>query len=234
MNKYRWIGIAILALVALLAFRLLPLEQFQGRVRERIESFGVWGPVALVALYVVATVLLVPGTFLTLVAGATYGLWVGTAIVSIGSTTGAAMAFLIARYFARDHVARLAHRRTRFGAIDRAIGEGGWKVVALLRLSPVVPFNLQNYLYGVTPIRFGSCILASWIAMLPGTFLYVYIGHVTGTVIRPDRQRSPWEWALLAAGLVATLLVTVYVTRLANRHLQAEVVNGGAKDELNA
>ena len=102
----------------------------------------------------------------------------GTIIVSLASTTGAALAFVIARYLARDSVARWVRRSPRFEAIDRAIGEEGWKIVALLRLSPAVPFNLQNYLYGLTKIRFWPCVLTSWAAMLPGTLMYVYLGVV--------------------------------------------------------
>ncbi|MFG0263097.1 MAG: DUF547 domain-containing protein, partial [Novipirellula sp. JB048] len=143
--------------------------------------------------------------------------------VSVGSTLGACSAFLIARYGARDKVAAMASGNRHFGAIDRAIGEGGWKIVALLRLSPAIPFNLQNYLYGLTPVRFWPYAVTSWIAMLPATFLYVYIGHVTGAAVGADRERTTAEWAMLAVGLLATAVVTVYVTRLANRKLKEQV-----------
>ena len=113
----------------------------------------------------------------TVAAGALFGSVVGVVVVSLASTTGAALAFLVARYLARDAVLRWVRRNPRYDAIDRAIGEGGWRVVALLRLSPLVPFNLQNYLYGLTAIRFWPCVLTSWAAMLPGTVVYVYLGH---------------------------------------------------------
>jgi membrane protein DedA with SNARE-associated domain len=144
-------------------------------------------------------------------------------VVSLASTTGAALAFLISRYLARDAIARKLRQSPRFEAIDRAVSAGGWKIVALLRLSPAVPFNLQNYLYGLTGIRFWTCVLTSWLAMLPGTLLYVYLGYASRASVEAaagGRSRSPAEWAFLIAGLVATLAVTVYVTRLARKALQ--------------
>lgn len=230
-NRLKWLrwGGWLLILISLyLLLRTLPLSQLAGLLKDWIGDWGVWGPLVLAATYVVATVLLVPGSILTLAAGALFGLAVGTATVSVGSTVGASLAFLIARYGARNKVARLAQRNRQFGAIDQAIAEGGWKIVALLRLSPAIPFNLQNYLYGLTPVAFWPYVLASWIAMLPATFLYVYIGHVTGAAVAGTRQRSPWEWGLLAAGLLATLAVTVYVTRLARRKLNEQVADDKA------
>jgi hypothetical protein len=120
-------------------------------------------------------------------------------------------------------VAARASGNRRFGAIDRAIGEGGWKIVALLRLSPAIPFNLQNYLYGLTPIRFWPYVLTSWLAMLPGTFLYVYLGHVAGAAIGAGRSRTVAEWAMLAVGLLATVVVTVYISLLARRKLHEQM-----------
>ena len=174
-------------------------------------------------LYVIATVLFVPGTLLTLAAGAMFGLVGGMITVSIGSTLGASLAFLIARYLARSQIAALADRNRSFGAIDRAIAAGGWKIVVLLRLSPAIPFNLQNYLYGLTSIRFWPYVLSSWLAMMPGTLLYVYLGHVTGAAVNADRERTAAEWVLLAIGLLATLVVTVYITRLARSKLQEQL-----------
>ncbi|MFG0253956.1 MAG: TVP38/TMEM64 family protein, partial [Rhodopirellula sp. JB053] len=219
----RWGSILVIVGALLVTFRALPFDQAMSALKSWIEGLGVWGPMVLVLLYIVATVLFVPGTILTLAAGAIFGLSVGTVIVSVGSTVGASLAFLIARYAARDRVAQLAQRNRHFGAIDRAVDEGGWKIVGLLRLSPAVPFNLQNYLYGLTPIAFWPYVLTSWAAMLPATFLYVYLGHITGVAIGADRERTSAEWGLLAVGLFATVVVTVYVTRLANAKLKEQV-----------
>jgi uncharacterized membrane protein YdjX (TVP38/TMEM64 family) len=182
--------------------------------------WGDLGPAAYGLFYAVAVVALVPATPMTVAAGALFGPVVGVVVVSLASTTGAGLAFLVARYFARDAVLRWARRHPRYQAIDRAIGEGGWRIVALLRLSPLVPFNLQNYLYGLTAIRFWPCLLTSWVAMLPGTVLYVYLGHAGRAgleALAGRRGRSPAEWTLLAVGLAATILVWFYVTALARR-----------------
>jgi uncharacterized membrane protein YdjX (TVP38/TMEM64 family) len=200
----RWIrGAALLLIVValLLLMRSLPAAQASAAMKGWISGLGIGGPIVLALIYIVATVLFVPGTILTLAAGAIFGIAVGTVTVSIGSTLGASVAFLIARYVARDKVAEMAHGNRHFGAIDRAIDEGGWRIVGLLRLSPAIPFNLQNYLYGLTPVRFWPCVLTSWLAMLPGTFLYVYIGHVPDAAVGGQRERSPMEWAMLAVGL---------------------------------
>jgi uncharacterized membrane protein YdjX (TVP38/TMEM64 family) len=137
----------------LLGLRALPLERAMQALSGWLAGLGWWGPLLYGVLYVGATVLLIPGAVITIAAGALFGLWRGTLLVSLASTTGAALAFLLARSLARERVARLAQHRPMFHAMDQAIGEGGWKVVALLRLSPVIPFNVQNYLYGLTPIR---------------------------------------------------------------------------------
>ncbi len=215
----RWFAFFGIVVAGSVALRMLPIEQAMSALKNWIAELGFWGPVVFVLLYVVATILFVPGTILTFVAGAMFGLMRGTILVSAGSTIGAAFAFLIARYVAREKVVEMAKGNRRFDAIDRAIGEGGWKVVGLLRLSPAIPFNLQNYLYGLTPVRFWPYLATSWIAMLPGTFLYVYIGHVTGAVVGAERERSMLEWGMMVIGLLATVVVTVYVTRLAHRKL---------------
>jgi len=218
-----WVAIAVIIAALFFIFRTLPFDQLMSGLKDWIAGLGYWGPLAFGVIYVVATICFIPGTILTLAAGAVFGLWIGLAVVSVSSTIGAALAFLIARYLARDRVAKMANGNRHFGAIDKAIGDGGWKVVGLLRLSPAIPFNIQNYLYGLTPVKFWPCVLTSWIAMLPGTFLYVYIGHVTGAAVGQQRERSTGEWVMLGVGLLATIAVTVYVTRLAKSKLNKEV-----------
>jgi uncharacterized membrane protein YdjX (TVP38/TMEM64 family) len=173
-------------------------------------------------IYAVAVVFLVPASLLTLAAGAIFGLLKGTVIVSIAATTGAAMAFLIARHLARERVGRQVRQSPKLSAVDQAIGEQGWKIVALLRLSPAVPFTLQNYLYGVTAIRFWPCVLTSWIAMLPGSFMYVYFGSL-GSKAVAGGETSTGEWILRGVGLLATVAVTVYITRLAKKAMNEKI-----------
>ncbi len=228
----RWVSILLIVAGLLLIVRSMPIGQAMEAMKGWIGGLGVWGPMVLVPIYIVSTVLFVPGTILTIAAGAMFGLGVGMVTVSIGSTVGASLAFLISRYVARDKVAVMAGQNRRFAAIDQAIDEGGWKIVALVRLSPVTPFSLENYLFGLTRICFWPYVLASWLAMLPGTFLYVYLGHVAGVAVETDRTRTSWEWTLLAVGLLATAGVMVYLTRLARSKLQEHMSGSVAEVEV--
>jgi uncharacterized membrane protein YdjX (TVP38/TMEM64 family) len=183
-----------------------------------LDGLGALGGVFYALAYVAAALLFVPGIILTIGAGALFGLGWGMVIVSIASTSAAALAFLIARHVARKRVAKLVARDRRFEAIDRAIAERGWTIVLLLRLSPLVPFSLSNYLYGLTSVPFLRYVAASWAGMLPGTFLYVSLGSA-GRSLGAGGGKSPWEWALLGAGLAATAAVTLLLTRMARKQL---------------
>lgn len=240
-NRYvpalKWLLVAVAFVSLALLLRRLPVGPAVQRLEGWIDELGFWGPLVYGLIYVAAVVALVPGSALTLAAGALFGLVGGTVVASLASTTGAALAFLIGRYLARDRVATKLHHYPRFEAIDKAIGESGWRIVALLRLSPAVPFNVQNYLYGVTSIRFWTCVLTSWLTMLPATFLYVYLGHLGRESLDAaaggaERSRSPAEWAMLIVGLLATLAVTVYLTYLARKALrQHRAIAGSPKDQ---
>jgi uncharacterized membrane protein YdjX (TVP38/TMEM64 family) len=172
-------------------------------------------------LHIVATVLMVPGSPFTILSGALFGLLKGTLIVAVSSTAGAALAFLMARYGLRDRVERYLLTRPRAKAVDRAIQKKGWKIVALMRLSPLMPFNLQNYLYGVTAIRFVPFLISSGFFMLPSTFLYVYIGHLgiegVHAIASPQSPRERIELILSVMGLMASAIVVIYLTLLARK-----------------
>ncbi|MGH6742940.1 MAG: TVP38/TMEM64 family protein, partial [Bradyrhizobium sp.] len=217
----KWPALVLALIAVAVAIRRLPVAATLDALESRIDALGVWGPAVFALAYIVAVVALVPASPLTLAAGAMFGPVVGTITASLSSTVGAAASFLVARYLARDSFAGAIRQYPKFDAVDKAIGEGGWRLVALLRLSPAVPFNMQNYLYGLTRIRFWAYLLTSWIAMLPGTFMYVYLGHVGRAGVEAatggGRQRTPAEWAMIALGLLATIGVTIYVTRLARR-----------------
>lgn len=217
----------VLLLVSLLAVvRLLPVNQLIERLTQVVEGLGVWGPVLFAAVYILAAVFFVPGSALTLAAGAIFGLFWGTVTVSLSSTAAAGLSFLIARYLARDAVRGWAEKSPKFGAIDGAIGAGGWKIIALLRLSPAMPFSLGNYLFGLTSIRFWPYVVTSWLAMLPGTLMYVYLGYAgragLDAAAGASQGKSPMQWALLIVGLLATVAVTVYVTRIASRAVKEQ------------
>ena len=187
-----------------------------------VDGLGPWGPAAFVAGYVLATVAFVPGSLLTLAGGALFGLARGTILVLLGATVGASAAFLISRHLARGLVERRLGADPRFSAIDRAIGAKGRRIVFLLRLSPAFPFNLLNYALGLTRVRFVDFFVAS-AGMLPGTLLYVYYGKVVGDITRlaagARAERGAGYYAVLAVGLLATVLVTTLVTRTARRAL---------------
>ncbi len=214
-----WIGAGLLVATLIVAARFLPVGDALMAFEHRVEELGAWAPILYGIAYVVAGLLFVPGSVLTIGAGVLFGLLWGTVLVSIASTTTAALAFLIARHLARSRVEHVATRNDKFQAIDGAIREKGWKVVGLLRLSPLVPFNLSNYLYGLTAVDFRHYVLASWAGMLPGTILYVYIGVAGHAATMGDHGPGLAQWLLLGAGLAATAVVTVMLARTARREL---------------
>lgn len=199
------------------------------RLRAWVAGFGVAAPLVYGLAYVIAVVLLVPASALTIGAGVTFGLGVGTITVVLSATTGACLAFLIARFLLRERVERWLSGRERLSAVDRAVGEQGWRVVALTRLSPAFPFNVQNYFYGLTRVPFSHYALASLFAMVPGTLLYVYIGLAGAEVAAAAGGAASWgRTALLVAGLLATLLVVALVTRVARKELDKATAAGGS------
>lgn len=218
-RRARW-GLGILAALGGLALLVAGADP-RSWLREAlgaVERLGPWGPVLFVAVYILATVLALPGSVLTLGAGAVFGVVWGVVYVSVASTLGATGAFLIGRYLARAHVARWLAGHPTFGAIDRAVAEEGWRIVGLARLSPVLPFNVLNYGFGLTRVSLRDYVLASWIGMMPGTVMYVYLGSLVRAGLG-NAGRSPVEWALYAGGLVATVAVAVLVTRRARKAL---------------
>lgn len=218
-GKWLLLALGLIALGA--AWYFLPVKDWVRMFNAWVEQRGAWGYVSFIAAYAVAAVFFFPGSLMTIGAGLAFGLWRGFAVVSAGSTLGAALAFLIARYFVRAKVQAAAKNNPKFAAMDEAIGREGWKMVALLRLSPLLPFNLSNYLYGVTKIGFWPYIAASWAGMLPGTFLYVYLG-AAGKEATTGTDAGPWKWVLFGAGLVATVFVTVWISRLAKKAVPAK------------
>jgi uncharacterized membrane protein YdjX (TVP38/TMEM64 family) len=215
---------AILAVVVLA--RALDLPSRLLDALAMVPGMGPWGPLLFIGLYIATSLLFLPGWMLTLGAGFVFGIAKGMVTVSIGATLGAASAFLVGRYLARDAVARRLEAFPSFRAIDEAVARDGWKIVGLARMSPLFPFNVMNYAFGLTRIPFGHYVLASWIGMLPGTFVYVYFGSIAGdlaTLGQFNGPRGPMEWAFYAIGLAATVVVTVFVTRLARAALARHI-----------
>lgn len=202
------------------------ISELVAALLTRVQQIGPWGPVVLGAAYVPAAILFVPGSLLTLGAGFLFGPVQGTLVVSLGSTAGAAAAFIVARRVARDWVSRHIAGRPKLAAISHAVEHDAFKVVLLTRLSPVFPFNVLNYAFGLTSVRFSSYILASWIGMLPGTIMYVLLGSAAGSLavlLSGEAPRSSGQPALLVVGLLVAVLVAVIIGRSARRALDRVV-----------
>ncbi len=192
-----------------------------------IDSLGTVGAIAFIALYIIATVAFFPGSILTLGAGVIFGVIWGSLYVFIGATFGATAAFLVGRYLARDWVARKIADNKKFTAIDQAVGREGLKIVLLTRLSPIFPFNLLNYGFGITGVSLKDYFIGS-VGMIPGTIMYVYIGSLAGNLAMIGTQAQPTnptlQWVIRIVGLIATVAVTIYITRIARKALEDEIL----------
>ena len=209
-------------------------QQWLLNALEWINNQGAVGGIVFMLLYIVATVAFLPGSILTLGAGVVFGVFLGSLYVFIGATIGATAAFLVGRYLARGWVANKIAGNQKFAAIDRAVGREGLKIVLLTRLSPVFPFNLLNYAYGLTGVSLKDYFFGS-VGMLPGTIMYVYLGSLAGNLatLGAGQQTSnpAVEWTIRIVGLIATVAVTVYVTKIARKALDEEVSQDQVADE---
>jgi uncharacterized membrane protein YdjX (TVP38/TMEM64 family) len=194
-----------------------------------VESLGAIAPIAFMVLYNVATVLLIPGSVLTLGGGVLFGLWWGSLYVFVAATLGATLAFWIGRNVAREWVGEKMNAYPKFGAIDQAVAKEGFKIVFLTRLSPLFPFNLLNYAFGITQVSLKDYVLGS-VGMIPGTILYVYIGSLIGSVAQLgikdqtlDSQTQMLQWGIKIIGFIATIAVTVYITKIAQKALDESI-----------
>ena len=221
MKKYAKLIVFALVLIAFsAAAAVFPVRDWIRNLIDWVQRLGPVGIAVFIGAYAIATVLFLPGWIFTVTAGLLFGVVGGTAVALSGATIGATLAFLVARYLVRDSIQNLAGSNPRFRAIDRAIGENGWKIVGLLRLNPLIPFNLSNYFYGITAIRFWPYVLISAIGMLPGTLLYAYLGAVGKATLAAKSPPSIWRYLLLGVGLGATIAVTIIISRIARNALK--------------
>ncbi|MFO5492400.1 MAG: TVP38/TMEM64 family protein [Cuspidothrix sp.] len=192
-----------------------------------INGLGSLGGIAFIGIYIIATVAFLPGSILTLGAGVIFGVILGSLYVFIGATLGATAAFLVGRYLARGWVTNKISDNKKFAAIDKAVSKKGLKIVLLTRLSPIFPFNLLNYALGITGVSLKDYFLGS-VGMIPGTIMYVYIGSLAGNLAFISSESKPdnmiWYWVIRIIGLIATIVVTIYVTRIAKKALEDDIL----------
>jgi uncharacterized membrane protein YdjX (TVP38/TMEM64 family) len=205
------------------------MQEIFSHVLTWIAQLNAWGAIAFIIIYNLATVLFIPGSLLTLGGGVIFGVFWGSIYVFIAATMGATIAFLIGRYLSRDWVAKKIADYPQFQAIDRAVAQSGFKIVLLTRLSPLFPFNLLNYAFGITKVSLKDYILGS-IGMIPGTIMYVYIGSLAGDIamigsgnVPTNSQVETAQWLIRIIGFVATVTITIYITRIAKKALQESV-----------
>ncbi|KZL50278.1 SNARE associated Golgi family protein [Nodularia spumigena CENA596] len=205
-----------------------------------VQTLGIFGPIAYILIYNLATILFIPGSILTLKGGCLFGLYWGSVCVLIAAIIGAILAFIVGRYLSRDWVSRQINKYPQFKAIDLAVAKEGWKIVLLTRLCPIFPFNLLNYAFGVTQVTLKDYILGSF-GIIPGTVMYVYMGSLAGDLATLNAANQPtnpeaqiWQWVMQIIGLIATITITIYITKIAQKALResmttAEITN----DETN-
>jgi uncharacterized membrane protein YdjX (TVP38/TMEM64 family) len=220
-KSLNWV-VVVLAIIALsILAAVLPVKEWIRQLVSWVQQLGPAGVVVFIIAYALATVLFLPGWIFTVSAGLIYGIVGGTLVALTGAVIGATLAFLVARYFLRQNIEELTRKNPRFQAIDEAIGKNGWKIIGLLRLSPLIPFNLSNYFYGITSVSFPAYVAVSAIGMIPGTLLYAYLGAIGQAGISGGAApHSKWQYVLLAVGLIATIAVTILVSRIAKNALK--------------
>ncbi len=210
-------GLALLAILLAWASHKFPLLTWIAAAQRWVQDLGPTSILAYPLLYAGCNLLLLPAGILTIGAGFFFGLWWGFAIILLGNVLGAALAFLIARTVARRWVENRMMANLRWQAMDQVVGERGGKIVFLSQLHPLFPTSLLNYFYGITRLRFWSCL--GWIALgqAPGLFLYVYLGTLGQFGVRFLSDRASFHFgssSLLVGGLVITLGVTAALAQI--------------------
>ncbi|MEL6462580.1 MAG: TVP38/TMEM64 family protein [Cyanobacteria bacterium J06621_15] len=218
------IFISCLIAILIIIGNYFDLQGFFSKSLLWVESLGWLAPIAFIVIYNIATLLFIPGSLLTLKGGCIFGLVGGSMYVLIAATIGATFAFLVGRYISRDWVCRQIGNKPKFKAIDKAVAKNGFKIVFLTRLSPIFPFNLLNYAFGVTQVSLKDYIFGS-IGMIPGTVMYVYMGSIIGHIamnsssIPQNPETQLIQLILQGFGFIATAFVTIYVAKVAKKAL---------------
>lgn len=178
-----------------------------------VHGLGAWAPIAFVVAYVLVTICMLPAFVLTMAGGAVFGVLQGSVLVFIGSTIGAVIAFTLGRTILRERVAQQVQRNATLTVIDRVIGEDGLKLMFLIRLSGMAPFVLTNYALGVTTVRLRDFVLAMF-GMIPTIGAFAAFGRAG---VQTGAEKPTW---LLGLGIAATVMLTVTITRIAQRAIR--------------
>ncbi|MEJ6480737.1 TVP38/TMEM64 family protein [Nostoc punctiforme UO1] len=228
-SKLKLLLLSCLVVTFIIAAKQLNIQGLLHTLVIWVESLGIFGPIAYIIIYNLATLLFIPGSLLTLKGGCLFGVFWGSIYVLIAAMIGATLAFVIGRYLSQNWVRQQMDKHPKFKAIDLAVAKEGWKIVLLTRLCPIFPFNLLNYAFGVTQVSLKDYILGSF-GIIPGTVMYVYIGSLAGNLAMINTSHQPitpetqvWQWIMRVVGLIATVAVTVYITKIAQKALAQSV-----------
>jgi uncharacterized membrane protein YdjX (TVP38/TMEM64 family) len=228
-------GLTLAVAIFVIVSRFFPIADWVAQVQQKVMHLGAWSAVCYPLLYACCNVLLLPGGVLSIGGGFFFGLWWGFLIVLIGNVTGAAISFVISRWIGRRWLRRKLSRNPTLGALEPAVEREGWKIILLSQLHPLFPTSLLNYLYGLTTIRFRTCILWVAIGQAPGLFLYAYIGTLGQLGLNLMRGKSHprmveyWIWG---GGLVVSVVVLILLGRVSLRLLQ-EVERGTSSRRIH-
>jgi uncharacterized membrane protein YdjX (TVP38/TMEM64 family) len=219
-----WIRLLLLVVAVaavVVGIAVFRVQKYLPVLLDFIKELGIWGKIIFVAIYIIATVCFIPGSVLTLGGGFLFGLYWGTFLVWLGATTGCILAFLLGRTALRSWIEKKVDQYPIFKAVDGAIAAQGWKIVLLVRLAPILPFNLLNYALALTKVSLLHYMFASATGMLPGTILYVYIGSLASSLsqvasgkglVNPIQQIIIW----CVSGVVI-IVVVVFISIIAKR-----------------
>ena len=225
-SQLKYLGIAVIIAALIASTRFINFQDLLTNALEWINNLGPAAAIVFMIIYMVATVLFFPASILTLGAGVVFGVFLGSLYVFIAASIGASLAFLVGRYIARGWVEKQIEGNPRFKAIDQAVAEEGVKIVLLTRLSPVFPFNLLNYAYGLTKVTFRDYVVGT-LGILPGTIMFVYVGSLAKNLATLGSEEvatpSGIQWTIRIIGFLATVAVTVYVTKIARKALNERV-----------
>ena len=213
-------SVLLLALVGALFY-------FQGKFNvvsflEWLEGLGAWAPILFILIDILVVVLVLPGVILTFGAGFMFGILRGSLYVIIGTTIGATIAFLIARYFFGERTTGFFLDHPKLKLVNDEFKRAGWKFVLLTRLVPFFPFKLSNYLFGLMQISLRDFVIGVFFGIMPFTVTNVYIGSLAAdfaTIGSRTASRSKMEWIIYGIGVIIAIAAVIYITHLARRAL---------------